>query len=125
MDFLLRNSSLRLAFLLRVDGLALFLVIETGESLHLVSKVKEKVLPMLRENWNALPWLVSALQKSKHCAARGESDSLTVAILVNFLIEIILRLPEKKSMLLVKTKVLYVAIMTSRPQGSVSKPTHQ
>ena len=48
MDFLLRNSFLRLAFLLRVDGLALFLVIETGESLHLVSNVKEKVKPMLR-----------------------------------------------------------------------------
>ena len=81
MDFLLRNSFLRLAFLLRVDGLALFLVIET-ESLHLVSKVKEKAKPMLRENWNALPWLVSALQKSKHCAAREESDSPTVAILI-------------------------------------------
>ena len=53
---------MRLAFLLRVDGLALFLVMETRESLHLESRVKEKALPILRENWNNLPWLVSALQ---------------------------------------------------------------
>ena len=69
---------------IRVDGLAFFLVMETRESLHLESRVKEKALPILRENWNDLPWLVSALQKSKHCAAREESDSPTVAILVHF-----------------------------------------
>ena len=62
-----------------MNRLALFLV---KESLQLVSNVKENAEPMLRENWNALPWLVSALQKSKHCAAREESNSPTVAILV-------------------------------------------
>ena len=45
---LFRNSSLRFAFLRRVDGLAFFLVAKV--SLHLVSRVKEKVDPMLSEN---------------------------------------------------------------------------
>ena len=84
LDFFFRNSSLRFAFLLIVDGLAFFLVAETRESLHLESKVKEKVVPMVRVNWNALPWLVSAWQRSKHCAAREESVSPTAAILVYF-----------------------------------------
>ena len=50
LDFFFRNSSLRFAFFRIVDGLAFFLVTETRESLHLESKVKEKVVPMVREN---------------------------------------------------------------------------
>ena len=82
MYFFLKKSSLRFAFLRRVDGLALFLVAKV--SLHLVSSVKEKVEPTLRENWKAFPWLLSAWQKAKHLVARVESVSPTVAILVYF-----------------------------------------
>ena len=60
LSFFFRNSSLRFAFLLRVDGLTLFLAVEARFSLHLVSRVKEKAGPMVRENWNILPWLANA-----------------------------------------------------------------
>ena len=80
--FFFKKSSLRFAFLRRVDGLAFFLVAKV--SLHLVSRVKEKVDPMLRENWKAFPWLLSAWQKAKHLVVKEEVVSSTVAILVYF-----------------------------------------
>ena len=94
--FLFRNSSLRFAFLRRVDGLAFFLVAKV--SLHLVSRVKEKVDPMLSENWKALPWLDSAWQKARHLVAREESVSSTLAILVYFWIKPKMELEERKGM---------------------------
>ena len=84
MLFLFKNSARRFAFLLRVEGLAFFLGDESKISLHLVSRVKEKVEPMLRENWITLPWPVSAWQNAMHCVAREESSSPTAAILVYF-----------------------------------------
>ena len=55
--FLWLNSSLRLAFLLSVEGLAFFLVPGT---LLLVSKEKEKVGPIARDKLKACPRLASA-----------------------------------------------------------------
>ena len=84
--FLFRNSSRRLAFLLRVDGFDFFL---TG-SFPLVSKegkvsrAKEKLEPTVRENLKATPWLVSVWQRSRHFEARGDSLSPTAVILVYF-----------------------------------------
>ena len=83
--FLIRNSALRLAFLLRVDGLgffladATFLVSKFGTS-SLVSREKQKSEPSERENLKALPWLVSAWQKSKHLVAKEASLSPTAVI---------------------------------------------
>ena len=55
-DFLEKNSSLRLVFRLSVDGLHLFLVLVEGMSLSaLVSREKVKVEPMLMENLKILP----------------------------------------------------------------------
>ena len=89
--FLLRNSALRLAFLLRVDGLGFFLadvillVSKFGTS-SLVSreKLKSGPSPSTRENLKALPWLVSVWQKSKHLMAKEELASSTAVILVCF-----------------------------------------
>ena len=54
--FFLRNSSCRLAFLFRVDGLLLFLLLEAGKSLpFMVSMEKLKVEPTLTENLNTMP----------------------------------------------------------------------
>ena len=83
--FLFRNSALRLAFLLRVDGLGFFLadtillVSKFGTS-SLVSREKLKPDPSVRENLIALPWLVSAWQKSKHLKAKEVSLSPTAVI---------------------------------------------
>ena len=44
-----------------MDGLAFLLIAETRESLHLESMVKEKVEPIVRENWNALKHQLSYL----------------------------------------------------------------
>ena len=75
MDFLIKNSCLRLAFLLSVDGL--FLVLAGKVSLpSLVSKEKVKVEPMVMENLKLLPWLASAWQKSMHLVAKEESGNL-------------------------------------------------
>ena len=79
--FLLKNSSLRLMFLLKVDGLAFFLALLGRASLLLVSREKEKVEPMLREKLNAMPWQVSAWQRARHCVAKEESASPTSVIL--------------------------------------------
>ena len=83
--FLFRNSALRLAFRLRVDGLGFFLtdarilVSKTGAP-SLVSRVKQKLEPVERENLKALPWLLSAWQNSMHFDAKEESFSPTAVI---------------------------------------------
>ena len=83
--FFLRNSSLRLAFLLMVDGLfffqALSLVTEVG-AISLVSREKEKLEPVVREKENTNPWLARSLQKSKHLVAKGESSPITGAVIL-------------------------------------------
>ena len=61
---------MRLAFLLSVEGLLLFLVPGETDAFTLVSKEKEKVEPIDREKLNATPWLLSAWQKSKHLLAK-------------------------------------------------------
>ena len=76
--FLWLNSSLRLAFLLSVEGLAFFLVPGT---LLLVSKEKEKVESIASEKLMTWPWLASAWQKSMHLETRVELTSSTAAIL--------------------------------------------
>ena len=60
-----------------MEGLAFFLVPPRGASLLLVSREKEKVEPMLREKLKALPWLVSAWQRARHCNAKEKSASPT------------------------------------------------
>ena len=77
--FLALNSSLRLAFLLSVEGLGFFLVL--GALLLVVSKEKEKVGPTEREKLKTWPWLASAWQNSMHLEARVELTSTTAAIL--------------------------------------------
>ena len=77
--FLLRNSILRLAFLLCVlRGFPSFLAQvqlparARARALLLVSKEKEKVVPMFREKWKVLPWVASAWQNSMHLEAREQ-----------------------------------------------------
>ena len=79
--FLFRNSSRRLAFLLRVDGFGFFLtgsfplVSKEGE----VSRAKAKLEPTVRENLKAKPWLDSVWQRFRgqkefiftHCSHFG------------------------------------------------------
>ena len=80
---MLRNTSLRLAFLLRVDGLGFFLggiLAWVSEASTRVSREKEKSEPMARENLKAVPWLLSAWQKSKHLVAKLGSLSPTAVI---------------------------------------------
>ena len=77
--FLALNSSLRLAFLRSVEGLAFFLV--NGALLLVVSKEKEKVGPTEREKLKTWPWLANAWQKSMHLEAREELSSPTAHIL--------------------------------------------
>ena len=86
--FLLRYSSLRLAFLLRVEGLFLFLTVVTGASLPslaLASREKVKAEPMVTENLNSNPWRASAWQKSMHWEFREELSSLAAVILANYI----------------------------------------
>ena len=79
-NFLFRNSALRLAFRLRVDGVGFFLadaiilVSKTGAS-SLVSREKQKLEPVEKENLKALPWLLSAWQNSMHFDAKEETLS--------------------------------------------------
>ena len=84
--FLFKKSFLRLAFLLRVDGLAFFFfLLSTAKGiLCLVSREKEKVEPILREKLISMPWLVTAWQKSKHLVAKEELASHIAVILVHF-----------------------------------------
>ena len=83
--FLKMNSSLRLAFLLCVEGLFFFLLIGSTIAFLLVSKEKEKEGPMLREKLKVWPWLASAWQKSMHLETRAELTSPTAVILVSLL----------------------------------------
>ena len=80
-DFFFKNSCRRFAFLLRVDGLFLFLAGKVSLP-SLVSKEKVNVVPMVRENWNLLPWLASAWQKSMHLVAKTEFSPLDGAVIV-------------------------------------------
>ena len=76
--FFIRNSALRLAFLLIAEGLFLFTALAAGgKQLSLVSKENAKVEPMVSEKVKDLFWLASAWQKSMHWEAKEES---TVAI---------------------------------------------
>ena len=86
-SFLFKNPSLRLAFLLIVDGLGIFfgialLLVSMAGNLSLVSREKEKAEPIEREKLKALPWLASVWQKSKHLVAKEDSLSPTAVILV-------------------------------------------
>ena len=86
-SFFFKNSSLRLAFLLLVDGLGIFfwvalLLVSKAGTFSLVSREKEKVEPMEMEKLNALPWLTSVWQSSKHLVAKEESLSSTAVILL-------------------------------------------
>ena len=63
---MLRNISLRLAFLLMVDGLGFFLgtyLTWMSEVSTFVSREKEKLEPIVRENLNAKPRLLSVWQE--------------------------------------------------------------
>ena len=82
-NFLFRNSALRHAFRLRVDGVDFILVSKTGTS-SLASREKQKLEPVERENLKALPWLLSAWQNSMHFDAKEESFSPTAVIFVKF-----------------------------------------
>ena len=81
-DFLFRNSFLRLAFLLLVDGLFLFSTFgaEAGLSWLPVLIEKFKVEPMVREKVNAWPWLASVWQSSRNLEAKEELSSPTAII---------------------------------------------
>ena len=76
-----RNTSLRLAFLLRVDGLGFFLsgiLAWMSKATPLVSREKEKLEPMVRENLKAEPWLLSVWQKSRHLVANSVSPTAVI-----------------------------------------------
>ena len=66
LSFFLKNSSLRLAFLLWVEGLARFLPRVEFTFLSRVSRENEKEELMVRLKLKSLPWLVSVWQKAKH-----------------------------------------------------------
>ena len=82
--FFSKNPFLRLAFLLRVEGLLFFLVPGDKGALPLVSREKEKVEPMESEKLKATPWLLSAWQKSRHLVAKLGSLSPTAVIFIYF-----------------------------------------
>ena len=78
---MVRNASLRLAFLLRVDGLGFFLsgiLAWMSKATPLVSREKEKLEPMVRENLKAEPWLLSVWQKSRHLVAKSVSPTAVI-----------------------------------------------
>ena len=66
LSFFLMNSSLRLAFLLWVEGLVRFFPRVEFTFLSRVSREKEKEALMVRLKLKSLPWLVSIWQKAKH-----------------------------------------------------------
>ena len=82
--FFFKNSSLRLAFLLSVEGL-FFLVSVSLCTLPLVSREKEKEEPMATEMLKTWSWLASAWQNSKHLESRAESSLFTPAIFASLL----------------------------------------
>ena len=52
----------------------------------LVSKEKEKLVPMFRVKWKALPWVASAWQNSMHLElAKERSTSAVAAALMSLL----------------------------------------
>ena len=65
-SFFFKNSSLRLAFLLWVEGLVRFFPRVEFTLLSRVSREKEKEELMVRLKLKALPWLVSVWQKARH-----------------------------------------------------------
>ena len=66
LSFFLKNSSLRLAFLLWVEGLVRFFPRVEFTFVSRVSREKEKEALMVRLKLKSLPWLVSIWQKAKH-----------------------------------------------------------
>ena len=84
--FFFKKSRLRLAFLLRVDGLAFFffLLSKAKGTLCLVSREKEKLEPIEMENLKDWPWLASAWQNSMHLEAREESSSVILGLLLKY-----------------------------------------
>ena len=66
LSFFLKNSSLRLAFLLRVEGLVRFFPKVEFTLLSRVSREKEKEELMVRLKLKSLPWLASVWQKARH-----------------------------------------------------------
>ena len=66
LSFFLKNSSLRLAFLLWVEELVRFFPRVEFTFLSRVSREKEKEALMVRLKLKSLPWLVSIWQKAKH-----------------------------------------------------------
>ena len=83
-----RNISLRLAFLLMVDGLGFFLgtyLTWMSEVSTFVSREKEKEGPMATEMLKTWSWLASAWQNSKHLESRAKSSLFTTAIFASLL----------------------------------------
>ena len=66
LSFFLKKSSLRLAFLLWVEGLARFLPRVEFTFFSRVSRENEKEELMVRLKLKSLPWLVSVWQKARH-----------------------------------------------------------
>ena len=75
LSFFFRNSSLLLAFLLRVEGLILFFATVDFTSLPLVSREKKKEVLM---SLKVLPWLASVWQRARHWDTK--EGSITAAI---------------------------------------------
>ena len=66
LSFFLKNSSLRLAFLLWVEGLVRFLPRVEFTFFSRVSRENEKEELLVRLKLKSLPWLVSVWQKARH-----------------------------------------------------------
>ena len=66
LSFFLKNSSLRLAFILWVEGLVRFLPRVEFTFFSRVSRENEKEELMVRLKLKSLPWLVSVWQKARH-----------------------------------------------------------
>ena len=66
LSFFLKKSSLRLAFLLWVEGLVRFFPRVGFTLLSRVSREKEKEELMVRLKLKSLPWLASVWQKARH-----------------------------------------------------------
>ena len=78
------NSSFLFLFLLKVEGLTLFLsFLVAGVFFPLVSREKVKEELMVRVKENSLPWLVSAWQRSRHCLAKVGSPSITTGAVIS------------------------------------------
>ena len=83
--FFFMNCSFLRRFLLSVEGLGFFFLIifSTGEvAFSLVSRLKEKVEPMVREKEMVCPLFARAWQKSRHCFSRTGSPPLNVEVAI-------------------------------------------